>query len=374
MRITGIRTHPIAVDRRYGTSGGGKMAESLPDAGKVTCQFIILEIMTDEGLVGLGELPDLEDPTGGEQTKALAVELKAKLEHQLVGQNPLERQRIVASMTDRKSLKAAVDVALYDLLGKKAGLPLVDLLGGRVRDEVPATWIIYLRGSAGKEQLPELRQEVREMASRGFRCFKIKVGQDLEVDELRLAIIREEAGPDAQLFVDANAAWTVDEAPRWINSLARFDLLGVESPIEYEDVEGKLALKNKIDVPLIEHANSPEFVLKLAETHAVDGLKVSVVSGGIDRQRRILAIAEAGKLNVYMGGTVELSIISAASTHVAASSTAVTIPSGINGPILYMDDAVKRPLQYGVGTVLIPEGPGLGMALDPDKLERLRIR
>lgn len=372
MIITGVEVHPVAVDRRYATGGGGRMAEG-GARGKTTCYFEILEIFTDEGLVGLGEVPDLNDPTGGEQTKAWATELKVKLEEALVGRNPLERQRLVERIEPRAALRAAVEVALYDILGQRVCLPLVDLLGGPYKDHVPATWIVYLRPGAGKAQLPQLREEVREKVEQGFRCFKIKVGVDLELDELRLAVIREEAGQEAQIFVDANAAWTVEEAPLWINRLARFDLLGVESPIEYSDIEGKLALRKAIDVPIIEHALSPDFVLRLAETGAADALKVSVVSGGIDRARQILAIAEAGGLDVYMGGTVELSIISAASTHVAAASKVVTIPSGINGPLLYVDDVVQNPLQYQDGKVLVPEGPGLGMKLEREALERLRI-
>jgi muconate cycloisomerase len=318
-------------------------------------------------------VPDLNDPTGGEQTRAWASELKAELEEALVGRDPLERQRLVEGIEGRADLRAGVEVALYDILGQAAGLPLLELLGGRYWGHVHATWIVYLRPGAGRAQLPQLREEVRERAEQGFRCFKIKVGVDLELDELRLAAIREEAGSAARLFVDANAAWTVEEAPRWIDRLARFDLLGVESPIEYSDIEGKLALKRAIDVPIIEHALSPEFVLKVAETGAADALKVSVVSGGIDRARQVLAIAQAGGLDVYMGGTVELSIISAASTHVAAASKAVTIPSGINGPLLYLDDVVENPLQYEGGKVLLPEGPGLGMRLSREALERLHI-
>jgi muconate cycloisomerase len=192
------------------------------------------------------------------------------------------------------------------------------------------------------------------------------------MDEARLRVMREIAGPDADIKLDPNAAWTVDEAVANIRRLEKYRPSGIESPVAYDDVAGKAAVRQRVGTPILEHVSDPTFALALVRGEAVDVFNVSTVSsGGIWAAKKVIAVAEAAGLPCLLGSTVELGVGTAAQLALAASSPAVTWPSDLIGPLLYTADVVAEPWRWQAGHLLLPDGPGLGVSLDPARVAAL---
>jgi muconate cycloisomerase len=381
MRITGVRVTPVVATRVYPTATSGARVEDGRVIGHDRSDFALIELLTDAGLIGLGEVSDLETTMQLPDGQALtAPAIQAYLERTLIGADPLEVEATMARLPRVRRggpeprsvlaaaglLGAAVDGALFDLLGKVADQPATAFLGGRVRDRVWVSWVAYIRD-------PEsLAGEIEEKVRQGFTAFKLKVGIDIDMDEARLRVMREIAGPDADIKLDPNAAWAVDEAVANIRRLEKYRPSGIESPVAYDDVEGKAAVRRRVGTPILEHVSDPAFALALVRGEAIDVFNVSTVSsGGIWAAKKVIAVAEAAGLPCLLGSTVELGVGTAAQIALAASSPAVAWPSDLIGPLLYTADVIAEPWRWQDGHLLLPDGPGLGVSLDPARVAAL---
>lgn len=226
MKITGVQIRSIQVRRQHRTIVGVGIGTPIAGAGDAPTlsRFAFLQLHTDEGFCGLGEWSDLE--AGLEPAR-----LKGQLEALLLGQSPFDLESIFATFPLDRSTRCAVDSALYDLMGKALGVPVYQLLGGRFRPQVEVSWVVYIRQ-------PELiADEIRQMRAQGFDAFKLKVGSRIEHDETCVCIIRESAGPQAQLKLDASGAWSLAEAVEYIPRLGQYGLQAVESPVQGRGAE-----------------------------------------------------------------------------------------------------------------------------------------
>jgi len=336
--------------------------------------FYFVELSTDDGRTGWGEISDIEpdqlpkDPA--EYAKLLAAFTR--------GRSPYDLQRLHREFREHFALpggslaryaECALDMACYDLQGQAAGRPVYDLLGGAVRRNVQISWVAYIR-----EDLGLIREEIRQRVAEGFRAFKLKVGVDIDLDEKRVAVAREVAGREASLKVDANAGWSVKDAPRHIRRLHKYRLAGVETPVPRENPADIATVRKQVDVPILEHVNDLDYALALAKAEAVDVFNISTPgTGGIWPARQIVAVAEAAKLGVLIGSTVELGVGTLAQLHFAATVPNLTLPSDLIGPGMYRGDVLKQPLAYRSGHLDIPTTPGLGGQVDPAKLASLKF-
>ncbi len=263
--------------------------------------------------------------------------------------------------------QCALDMAMYDLQGKATGRAVYDLLGGKVRDEVVISWVAYIR-----EDLDLLRMEMQQKVKEGFRAFKLKVGIDIDLDEERVALAREVGGKDASIKVDANAGWSVTEAAKNITRLNRFKLAGVETPVPREDPADIAAVRQQVDVPILEHVSTLEYGLALAKADAVDVFNVATTgAGGLWPARQIVSLAEAAHIGVLLGSTVELGPGTLAQLHLAAITPNLTLPSDLIGPGMYKEHVLETPLRYQQGKLLVPTGSGLGRSVDTKLLGKL---
>lgn len=367
MHIASLKLFRTSVHRQYATviaEEGGEARRAVE-----TSHFLFVKITSDGGLTGWGELSDLE-PETLPQDGAFEEELTAFLR----GRDPFAVQQMHADFRQHfdvennslaQAAECALDMAMYDLAARSVRLPVYSLLGGAVRKEVTISWVAYIRAD-----LEQLRQEVREKRRAGFRAFKLKVGVDIDLDEQRLAVLREEAGEDASLKIDANAGWSVDEAPRNIRRLGRFNLAGVETPVPREDPADIAAVRKQVDVPILEHVSDLAYGLALLKAEAVDVFNVATTGcGGIWPARRVAALAEAAGIGVLLGSTVELGPGTLAQLHLAATVPNLTLPSDLIGPGMYKSDVLARPLAYQQGKLFIPDGPGLGGEVDEKRVE-----
>ena len=383
MRIRDIHIHAVVVPRVYNTRvapAGGHIG------GKDESHYYLLELETDTGLTGLGEISDIEDvwqvPTPATLRETLAAPL--------LDADPLKRrpswERVVEALPPdyhpefRNLATSAIDMALLDLAGKYHHAPAHALLGGQYRNEQPIAWVAYIRSAAA------LAAEIQEKVDAGFTAYKLKVGTDFELDCERIRVFRRSAGPDAYLKADASGAWAEEEAIDRIRTLSALGVDAVETPLqcvsrvvakdhpEQVDADPDAAaaalarVRAAVPADIIEHVADFDdaFALALLRHQAVDIFNiVPVQAGSLHRAQRLIHIAESGGIPVLLGSTVELGIGTAAALHLGIASKGVTVASDLVGPGLLAGDVVAPRLDYQQGHLPAPQGLGLGIDLVP---------
>lgn len=363
MKVQDVRVYPlVVVKRQYPTV----ISIQVKEDGIIPIEdsyFVIFEVIADNGLRGIGEVSDIPDDALPDLPQ-----LQEDLRAALIGRSPYDVGPILDSLNaeehENRTLRTrlyhcAVDMALYDLMGKAAGEPVFRLIGGRRRAAVPISAVIYIRD-------PKLvAEEVHERRAQGFHHFKLKVGLGIDHDEASLAAVREAAGPDAIIKVDPNGHWSVSEAIQYLRRLEKYNVAGIETPIPAQDIEGKVALKRETRIPILEHVSDPQFALECARTGAVDVFNVALCGcGGIYRTMQVAAVAHAAGIPLLLGSTLELWPGTAAQAHFGVATHALGFPSDLVGPLMYQTDVVNRPWEYVDGDLQVPDLPGLGVELD----------
>lgn len=348
-----------------------------------TCLFV--EVVADDGTVGIGEIPDIEAP---DEIPDLP-EVESELERVLLGEDPRRINRLSKRLPSELRLGpyefhsfqqltvGAVDMALYDLVGNVYDVPAYQLVGG-LTQEVPICWVAFTRRSDDRFQA--LKAEIREKHEAGFSSFKLKVGEEpVEIDEQRIKTVRDIVGEDADIFIDAQGVWELDEAIKKINRFDEIGIDGVETPTGRSDpsvdapgyyydiplVPSDLAeVRRRTDVPVMEHVLDPGFGLELVEHDAVDVFTAEVCAGGITRAQRVLQIAESAGIDARLGSTVELGPGTLAGATLAAASPAVTVASDLIGPMVYKDSYLHSEIGYSDGHLRPRSAPGFGISIE----------
>lgn len=368
MKITHIETIPIEVPvnpRRAIQSSLGQHRVS---------RYLLLKVETDEGLTGLGEVTCTPNWSGEDNVTAAHL-IQTYLAPQLVGENPTEIERLTRKMNraliGNPFAKSGLEMALWDILGKAANLPLYRLLGGPVRDFVPTKFSI-----SGVE--PEKAREIALWAmEQGFQTMKVKVGIEPQQDIARVRAMRDAIGPEVRLGVDANGGWSPRVAIQTIRCLTEFGIFFAEQPVSPADVNWLADVRKQVPVPVM--ADESVFTLQdamaVVRAEAADILSVYVGKGGIGQARKIAAVAEAAGITCTIGSNLELGIASAAMIHLAMATPGIgaeEFPCDIIGPFYYDTDLLTEPLSLTGGRALPPAGPGLGIELDEDKVKYYR--
>lgn len=371
MKITRIETLPVNVPLRPGlttkTAGGVH----------VTSPYVIVRVHTDEGLTGLGEAT-LAARWSGETSPGCVAAIDGLIEPALVGQDPLQITRLRAAL-DRTIrfnpfTKAAIEMALWDIAGKAHGVPVCELLGGCIRPSLPMKMVV------GAFDIPTAVALAKKFLDGGARCLKVKVGLDSQLDLQRVRAVREAAGPDVPIGIDANQGWSRTTARRMLAELADCKLLFAEQPIAAEDYDGLAELCRTTSTPIMadESVFTPRDAWRLTVARAADILSVYPGKhGGIAATAEIAHIASAAGIVCSIGSNLELGIGTAAMLHVAAALPAIdsaTYPGDFLGPLYHEADLLAEPLRLDFATATPPSGPGLGVDLDEDQLEQYRDR
>jgi L-alanine-DL-glutamate epimerase-like enolase superfamily enzyme len=263
--------------------------------------------------------------------------------------------------------KTAVDVAVHDLLGRVRGVPVHALLGERVRDAMPSLDILPLEPAA---RMAEIAGDLR--ARLGTRAFKVKIDRDVAAGIERIAAVRR-AVPDAMLVVDANGAWSVEEAIDACERLAPWGLRAVEQPTPGHDLDALAEVNRRSPIPIAaDESAQPAFVDRLIATRAARVINVKLTrEGGFGPALDVaMRAAEAG-LDVVCGSVVQGSLVDAACAHLFAVLPALVYNESGKGPAWHTDD-VATGLRVENGLVHVSDGPGLGMVVDAAAVRRLR--
>lgn len=370
MKITHIDCIPVRVPIRP------EVAIRAKGGTHSVSPFLLVKVHTDEGLYGLGEVSCTPRWSGEDQFTA-AHFVRTLLEPALVGEDPREMERLSARMRGALAgnpfTKSALEMALWDIAGKAAGVPVYRLLGGPVRESVPIKWSI-----SGVE--PERATAIARWAlEQGFETVKVKVGIDPEQDVARVRAVRAEIGDKVRLGVDANGAWTPAAAVTMIRRLEEFGIYFAEQPVPPGDVGWLAEVRGQVSVPIVadESVYSPQDASAIVKAKAADALSVYVgKAAGIGGAFAIAAIAHAAKLGCTIGSNLELGVGTAAMIHLAMAAPGITgeqYPCDIIGPLYYTDDILTEPLPLARGRALAIDRPGLGVELDEEKVRMYRV-
>jgi muconate cycloisomerase len=370
MKIVNIEAIPVCVPLKKG------MTSKTAHGEHVTSPYIIVRVHTDDGLVGLGEATVSALWSGENQATSLAV-LRDCLIPAVMGKDPRDITAIRRAMDMVIKLnpftKAALEMAMWDIAGKAVGLPVYQLLGGKVRDKVRIKLVVWARDVAGSRAMAE------QHLALGVTCVKVKTGIDPVSDIARVRAVREVCGPDIPLTIDSNCGWTVQQARYCLREMADLNLLLAEQPIGPGDHTAMADLRRDSSAPLM--ADESLFTLQdawlLSTFRAVDIFSIYPGKhGGISATADIVAIARAAGIRCTIGSNLELGIGTAAMLHVAAAFPEVdtdAFPADTIGPFYHEADLLTESLNLGPPAAIVPDKPGLGVELDEQQLKKWRV-
>ncbi len=279
---------------------------------------IIVKVSTDYDSVGWGEASPSRRVTG--ETADTVVSALDRIGPKLIGSCPLRIELNVEVMDSlvmgNYSAKAAVDIALHDILGKTAHKPLFMVMGG-YRTEVQTDITLSIKPPK------DMANDALVAVQNGFTALKVKVGTDPTEDLERVETIRKVVGDQVQIRVDANQGWTLKQAIEALGRMEKFEIQFAEQPVAADDIKGMREIRKSSPIPIMadESVHSPEDMLRLVQAEAMDLVNIKLMKcGGILKARRIVAIAEAGGLPCMIGCMAESEVGIAAGAHLAASA------------------------------------------------------
>lgn len=372
MKITEIETVPVRlpIDRRVGSVTDTK-------GFRFTSQIVLVLVHTDEGLVGLGEVNGSPDWSGETYLGAKAL-IDLHLAPRLIGEDPRRIRHCLAQLERTFAnpfAKAGLEMALFDILGKALDTPLYQLLGGAVRD-----FALPLRFPVMPVGPQESAAAAQRIVAEGCRTIKLKVGHDpLDFDLERIRQVRAAIGPAVRLTVDANGGWSVNDAIRAAPLLEEYGVAFVEQPVHRLDLDGLARVRSQIRLPVMadEAIFTVQDALACIRKGAADIISVYPGKhGGILNTIAIVSLAEAAGVHCAIGSNLEWDIASAAMAHVTVALANIAVEryaADIIGPIFHTEHALVTPLNTAGWCITVPQGPGLGVKLDLERLAALRI-
>ena len=328
MKITQVKLGRISTPLRVPFKTALRTVNSVED--------VIVELHTDTGAVGYGEAP----PTGvitGDTTGAILGAIQDHIAPAILGRDLDEFEDLTAAvqkaLVHNTSAKAAVDMALWDLLGQKYNAPV------------------------------EMARDARTAVRRGYDCLKVKVGIDPELDVARLAAVREAVGKDICIRIDANQAWNAKQAVRILNQMQDkgLDIEFVEQPVPAADLEGMQYVTRHADVPVLadESVFSPADALKIMQTGAADLVNIKLMKcGGITNALRIAAAAEVYGVECMIGCMLEAKISVNAAVELAKK---IITRIDLDGPVLCSEDHILGGATFDEKNITVSDAPGMGI-------------
>lgn len=327
-----------------------------------TAESLVVEVVDSDGVSGFGEAPQVWAVTGDSLAGSAAC-VEGPLDAILRNSDPDDlhgtTRRVRCAVVGNRAAKAAVDVALHDLVARRRGISLPTLLGGtahRVATDVTV--------SAG--DVEGIARTAADRVADGFTALKLKVGTDAATDAARVLAVREMVGPDVTLRLDANQGWSPREAVRVIGQLedAGADVELVEQPVPAADIDGLAWVSDRVGTATMadETVFGVRDLVRVIERRAADLVNVKLAKcGGLIPARTLLELAEAHDMGTMVGSMMETHVgVGAAASLAAALGTTVT--NDLDAAWWADTPPVDGGLRYAGPVVVLPEAPGLGIA------------
>ncbi|MCK4352786.1 dipeptide epimerase [candidate division WOR-3 bacterium] len=322
---------------------------------------VILKIETDKGITGFGEASPSARITG-ETTGTVIDVIENKIMPVIIGENPLLIEKIMdeieSTILYNSSAKCAVDIALYDILGKYTHLPLKTLLGGFKEKIITSITI-------GMKSIKATVKEARGLINEGVKVLKVKIGENPIKDVEKIRTLRKEIGK-IKLRVDANQGYNVKEAIWVLKKIEPYEIEFIEQPVAWWNIQGLKTVKDNVDIPVMadESLHSKEDAINLIRQNACDSFNIKLMkSGGIHNAIKIARIAEGAGIPCMLGCMSETKISVTAATHLALALKNIKY-ADLDGHLMLKKDIVKGGVITKNGENKVTNQEGLGVQLN----------
>lgn len=343
-----------------------------------TQTLVLVRVRCADGIEGWGEATTIGGLNYGEESpESIKTNIDTHIAPLLLGQDASRVARAMATV--RKTIqgnrfaKCALETALLDAQARRLGIPLSELLGGRVRDALPVAWTL-----ASGDTSTDIAEAEHMLDIRRHRIFKLKIGlRAIDDDVAHVLAIKRALGERASVRVDVNQAWSELDAVRAIARLQDGGIDLVEQPVKADNPAALARLKARFDVAIMadEALRGPADAMALARAEAADVYAVKITqSGGLMPALEVATVARLGGIGLYGGTMLEGGIGTAATAHVCATFADLAWGTELFGPLLLTQEVLREPLAYRDFMLQVPTGPGLGVEIDTEKLHALRRR
>ncbi|HBY93239.1 MAG TPA: hypothetical protein DEP84_04610 [Chloroflexi bacterium] len=360
MKITALKTSVVSIPRK------ATLTTSYGSWDVATT--VLVELRTDEGITGIGQA-SVDAPFYGETAEGMVANINAHLAPAVIGENPFDitrlNRKLRAALPHHWFSHSGVEMALWDLKGKALGVPVYELLGGKVRDGLSLMGFVH--HDAPERMAAEARAVLDE---HGYPVLKMKVGLDPREDVARYRAVAEAVGDRAVLQVDGNTGYTLVEAIPALTTMERIGGLGaIEQPVERMEDLAEIARRLTAPVMADEAIYPPQDAIEVVRRKAASlALMKLGKHGGIQNVQQIGMIFEAAGLTLSIA--IYYDLIAVAAAHLAAALPCVEWPS----PFTYLQDTIIAG-PFGIEGLKLraPAGPGLGVDLDWDKVRHYQV-
>jgi len=334
-----------------------------------TSEGLLLRLRTEEGVVGWGEASPYSPVTS--ETPQSDMTMASSLAALIRNRDAFSIAKTVADMDAlspfNTSIKAAFEIALWDICGKIAGQPVCCLLG-KFRESFETDKTVFI------DTPQAMAETAREYVRDGFRVVKVKVGESPEKDVERLRAVREAVGNDIGIRIDANQGWSPTDAVRSLRALEKYQIQDCEQPTPYWDWQGLKYVRDHSPIPVMadESVHSPHDAIEAARLEACDMINIKLMkSGGILNATRIAHIADAAGMSCMLGCMAETSLGLTAAAHVVASQGNI-VYADLDSSLFVVNNPIAGGMKIDKGTVYLAPEPGLGLEVDPLFVKKLR--
>tara|TARA_R110000824_G_scaffold336_1_gene1660 strand:- start:72539 stop:73660 length:1122 start_codon:yes stop_codon:yes gene_type:complete len=334
--------------------------------------FVIVQIHTNNGLVGIGEATTPGGPWwAGEAVETIKVMIDTYLAPALTGENALQINALLKKMhcvaANNPFAKAALEMALFDIKGQALGVPVYELFGGLIRESMPLKWPL-----AQGDPKADLQEAEQLMSNNVAQEFKLKMGYMSPADDVSyIAELCKGLKGKATLCGDLNATWSELTAQKYVPVLADHGMAMLEQPVAAWNRQALARIRKDSAMIILadESICTAQDVLEINKLQAADMLSLKIFKhGGLTNTQQIAQIAAASGVACYAGTFLESSIGTAAFMHLLAATDNIDGGNELVGPIWLADDIVQNPVQYKDNQIWVKHEPGLGVTLDQDKL------
>ncbi|WP_298860092.1 muconate/chloromuconate family cycloisomerase [uncultured Sulfitobacter sp.] len=337
---------------------------------------VVVHIKFSDGSEGIGEGTTIGGLTyGPESPESIRSAIDTYIAPELIGRDA-DNVNGALQLMDKlvrgnRIAKTAVEIALWDGLGKRLGVPVSQLFGGAVHRKMPVAWTL---ASGNSETDIAEAQEMIE--TRRHNIFKLKIGKrSVRDDVAHVARIKQAVGDAGSIRVDVNTAWSLQDARWGLKGLQEVGCELVEQPLQarYHDAMAELTRSYEIAVMADEALNGPEDALAVAANRSADVFAVKIAqSGGLKRASEVISIAQSAGLGLYAGTMLETGLSTAAALQLFSTVETLHWGTELFGPLLLTDEILAEPIVYRDFCVEVPQGHGIGATLDPDKINFYR--
>ncbi len=364
MKMTAIEAIPFSIPLRETTA--------FAHASISTADHVLVRVHTDEGVVGQAEAP-ARPFTYGESQESIVTAIERWIAPALMGRDPMARETVreqLSWLVHNHTARAAVDMAVWDIIGQALHQPVHRLLGGYT-SSMKVAHIVFARSPEG------MVEEATAMRERfGFGCFKIKTGKDPKGDAKAVTTLRTELGDDVELYIDSNKGWSADQALALLPVLQEAGISMLEEPTPALEPLGRRRLAGHTTIPIL----GDESVTRLGDiaTQILDNhahmISIKTARTGFTESERIVGLCEGLGVGMVMGSQMDGAVGTLGTLAFGAAHRSTSARAAELGYFLHLtDDIVTEVPVIEGGHMRVPEAPGVGISIDEDKLAHYRV-